>query len=370
MKVPFLSFTAANAEIRSEILQSFETFFDASRYILDERVAQFETAYSSFNEVGHCIGISNGLDALHIALRALNIGEGDEVIVPSNTYIATLLAVSYVGATPVLAEPDPVTCNLDPEAFRNAITSRTKAVMPVHLYGQVCQMDAIMAIAEEHGLKVIEDNAQAHGARFRGKLSGSFGHINGTSFYPGKNLGALGDGGAVTTNDDGLAALARKLRNYGSEKKYYHELIGFNMRLDECQAGFLSIKLARLAGWTAQRQEIARRYDAALAGVGDLRLPSVADGCTHVYHLYVVRTGRRDALQAYLAEQGVGTLIHYPVPAHLQQAYKHLGFGKGSFPIAEEMADTCLSLPIWPGMKQEDTEYVITCIQNFFRNEA
>jgi len=362
MTIPFLSFAPANAVIKNDIQAAFEAFFDTGWYVLGEKVKQFEKDYAAFNQVAHCIGVSNGLDALHIALKTLGIGPGDEVIVPSNTYIATALAVSYVGATPVFVEPDIRTYNLDPANVAAAITPRTKAIMPVHLYGQACEMTGIMAIAEKHGLFVVEDNAQSQGAAWQGKLTGSWGHINGTSFYPGKNLGALGDAGAVTTNDAALAEKAAVLRNYGSQKKYYNEVIGHNMRLDEVQAAFLSIKLRHLPEWTRQRQEIAGWYNEALAGIPDLILPEVADGATHVYHLYVVRHPQRNQLQQHLTEAGVGTLIHYPVPPHLQEAYSHLGFKKGAFPIAEEIANTCLSLPMWPGMGREMVERVAKSI--------
>ena len=239
--------------------------------------------------------------------------------------------------------------------------------MPVHLYGQACAMDEIMDVAKESGLFVIEDNAQSHGAAYNGKLTGSFGHINGTSFYPGKNLGALGDAGAVTTNDAAIAARASVLRNYGSEKKYYNEVVGYNMRLDECQAGFLSIKLKYLQEWTKQRQEIAAQYDQLLQGIGDLVLPVTLDKATHVYHLYVIRTQHREGLQQYLTEQGIGTLIHYPVPPHLQQAYQDLGYKKGDFPLAETIADTCLSLPLWPGMSIDEVTTTVAAIENYFK---
>lgn len=366
VNIPFVSFKSANQVVKPEMQAAFESFFDSGWYILGERVKLFEKEYAEYNHVAHCVGVSNGLDALHIALKTLEVGPGDEVIVPSNTYIATVLAISYVGAKPIFVEPDARTYNIDPTKIEAVITARTKAIMPVHLYGQCCDMEAIMAIAEKHGLKVIEDNAQSQGAAFKGKLTGSWGHINGTSFYPGKNLGALGDAGAVTTNDAALAKKAAILRNYGSEKKYYNEVIGHNMRLDECQAAFLSVKLKHLSEWTRQRQEIAAWYDAALAGVGDLVLPKVHPEATHVYHLYVVRTNQRDALQQHLTEQGIGTLIHYPIPPHLQEAYKSLGFKQGDYPIAEEIADTCLSLPLWPGMTQADVETVSTHIQQFF----
>ena len=365
MKVPFVSFDEVNKQIKREILEAFELFFDKAWYILGDKVKQFESEYAAFNQVPYCVGVSNGLDALHIALRTLNIGSGDEVIVPSNTYIATALAVSYVGATPVFVEPDINTYNIDASRIEAAITSGTKAIMPVHLYGQACDMDSIMAIAKKYDLFVIEDNAQAQGASFKDKLTGSFGHINGTSFYPGKNLGALGDAGAITTNDAALAQKAAILRNYGSQKKYYNEEIGYNMRLDECQAAFLSVKLKYLDEWTKQRQQIAEQYNNALKDVEDLILPQVAQGATHVYHLYVVRTTKRNELQEFLTKNGIGTLIHYPIPPHLQEAYAVLGFKKGDFPIAEEIADTCLSLPMWPGMVATEIQIVTESIKQF-----
>lgn len=365
MEIPFLSFQSVNKQIKQEILSSFEHFFDTAWYVLGENVKRFEKEYAGFNQVEHCIGVSNGLDALHIALRALGIRSGDEVIVPSNTYIATALAVSYVGATPVFVEPDIKTYNIDPAKIEAAITAKTKAIIPVHLYGQACEMDKIETIAKKHNLFIIEDNAQSQGASFNGKLTGSWGHINGTSFYPGKNLGALGDAGAVTTNDSVLARKAAILRNYGSEKKYYNEIIGYNMRLDECQAGFLSVKLKYLNEWTRQRQEIAGWYNEALKGMSDVILPEIAEGATHVYHLYVIRTKKRNALQKYLADNGVGTLIHYPVPPHLQGAYQYLGFKKGDFPISERLANTCLSLPMWPGLTKEEVNKIAEIISSF-----
>jgi dTDP-4-amino-4,6-dideoxygalactose transaminase len=366
MNIPFLSFEKANHSIRPEIMEAFEGFFDSGWYVLGEKVKKFEAEYAHFNNCLSCIGVSNGLDALHICLKVLDICEGDEVIIPSNTYIATALAVSYVGAKPVFVEPDVHTYNINPYAIEAAITPKTKAIMPVHLYGQACQMDEIMSIANKHGLFVIEDNAQSQGASFNEKLTGSWGNVNGTSFYPGKNLGALGDAGAVTTNDNLLAKKAAVLRNYGSEKKYYNEVIGFNMRLDECQAAFLSVKLKYLLSWTEDRQKIAGWYNEKLQGLSDIILPRVAAGATHVYHLYVIRTKMRNELQQHLTERGVSTLIHYPIPPHLQQAYESLGFKKGAFPIAEELADTCLSLPMWPGMRDVEVQYVVDQIKTFF----
>lgn len=364
--IPFLSFTPQNQQIRAQVLATIAQVFDSEWYVLGEAVKGFEAEYAAFNQTTACVGVANGLDALHLALRALGIGTGDEVLVPSNTYIATWLAVSMVGAVPVPVEPNLATYNLDPTRLEAAITPRTRAIMPVHLYGQACEMQAIMAVAEKHGLQVVEDNAQAQGASFTGQLTGSFGAINATSFYPGKNLGALGDAGAITTNHESLAQQIRVLRNYGSQQKYHNEVLGYNSRLDEMQAAILRVKLPFLPEWTQQRQALADQYQAALSGIPDLQLPIVAPGATHVYHLYVVRTSKRDALQRYLTEQGVGTLIHYPVPPHLQAAYKHLGYKAGDFPLAEEIAATCISLPLWPGMTSEQIRTVVTHIHTFY----
>jgi dTDP-4-amino-4,6-dideoxygalactose transaminase len=334
-------------------------------YVLGEEVRQFEQEYSHFNQVTHTVGVANGLDALVLALRALEIGPGDEVIVPSNTYIATWLAVTQVGATAVPVEPDPATSNIDPERIAAAITARTRAIMPVHLYGQACRMTEIMALAKQYGLFVVEDNAQAQGATYAGTPTGGFGHVNGTSFYPGKNLGALGDAGAVTTNDTSLAEKIRVLRNYGSQRKYYNEVVGYNSRLDELQAALLRVKLPKLTEWTSQRQQIADWYNQYLAGIPSLRLPIVAAGAAHVYHLYVVHTPHRNALQAHLTAKGVGTLIHYPVPPHRQQAYRTLHLPAGTLPIAEELANTSLSLPLWPGMTEEQVAIVAAAVKCF-----
>lgn len=352
--------------IKAEMMQAFEQFYDSNWFVLGERVKQFEQAYAVFNQVQYTVGVSNGLDAIYIALKTLGIGAGDEVIVPSNTYIATWLAVSYTGAIPVPVEPDIHTYNINPALIEAAVTPKTKAIIPVHLYGQCCEMEPIMAIAKKHHLFVIEDNAQAQGASFNNQLTGSFGDINATSFYPGKNLGALGDAGAVTTNTAELAQKAQVLRNYGSQKKYHNEVIGYNMRLDECQAALLSVKLKYLPDWTKQRQQAANWYNELLAGIHELILPQVHSNATHVYHLYVVRTQQRDALQAHLTENGIGTLIHYPVPPHLQKAYKDLNFQQGSFPIAEELANTSLSLPMFPGITKEQIEFIASRIKNFY----
>ncbi|MBA3682420.1 MAG: DegT/DnrJ/EryC1/StrS family aminotransferase [Bacteroidetes bacterium] len=367
MEVPFLSFSHMNQQIKAESIKAFETFFDNQWYVLGKEVENFEKKYASFNETQFCAGLSNGLDALYIALKSLNIGPGDEVIVPSNTYIATLIAVSNVGAMPVLVEPNIKTYNIDPANIQAKITSKTKAIMPVHLYGQSCEMDEIMAIAKKNNLFVIEDNAQAHGADYNGKLTGSFGNINATSFYPGKNLGALGDAGAITTNDEKLLETARMIRNYGSKKKYYNEIIGYNMRLDECQAAFLSIKLNYLKEWNVNRKAIAAAYNDGLKNIGDVVLPYTADNASHVYHLYVIRTKKRNELQEHLNKNGIGTLIHYPVPPHLQKAYAHLNIKKGELPIAEEISETCLSIPLFPGLIPEQQQKVIDSIRSFYQ---
>lgn len=367
VSVPFLSFEHINSQMRADALSAFERFYDAQWYILGKEVADFEAEYALFNQVKQAVGVSNGLDALILALRALGIGPGDEILIPSNTYIATWIAASHVGATIVPVEPDPCTYNLDPARLEAALTPRTKVIMPVHLYGQACEMQAIMAFAHKHGLYVVEDNAQAQGAMSGGQFTGSFGQVNATSFYPGKNLGAFGDAGAVTTDLEAYADQIRVLRNYGSAKKYVNEVIGYNMRMDELQAALLRLRLRHLAVWTAERQRLAAVYQQALAGVDDLILPVTAPQCTHVYHLYVIRTSRRDALADYLKTQGIGTLIHYPIPPHLQQAYQHLGFAPGAFPIAEELARTCLSLPIYPGLSEEQQAAVIANILEFYK---
>jgi dTDP-4-amino-4,6-dideoxygalactose transaminase len=366
MIVPFLSFNYIHPAIKAEVMQAFEKVYDSNWFILGEEVAKFEREYASYNQTKYAVGISNGLDALQIALRVLAIGRGDEVIVPSNTYIATAIAVSNVGALPIFVEPDRDTYNLDPSLIEKKISKNTKCIIPVHLYGQSCEMDRIMTIAKKHDLYVVEDNAQAHGAQFNSTLTGSFGHINATSFYPGKNLGALGDAGGITTDNEAFSLRAAILRNYGSQKKYYNDEIGGNMRLDECQAAILSIKLRYLQAWTSKRQEVASWYGDALKSIKEVKLPFVRPGATHVYHLYVIQAKDRDALQSFLNSKGVGTMIHYPVPPHLQKAYVELGYSKGDFPIAESIASSCLSLPIWPGMDKSSVLYVAEMITEFY----
>lgn len=366
MKIPFLSFESTNNLVREEMYSAFSQVFEGAWYVLGKQVESFEQEYAKFNNVTHCVGISNGLDALHLSLKALEVGAGHEVIIPSNTFIATALAVSFTGAHLVLVEPRVNTYNIDPDLLEKSITKKTKAIIPVHLYGQAAEMDAIMSVAAKYNLHVIEDNAQAQGASYNGNITGSIGHLNATSFYPGKNLGALGDAGAVTTNNKELAEKIKILRNYGSIKKYHHDVTGFNMRLDEMQAAFLQVKLKYLETWTRQRQDIAAWYTSGLSSCNEIILPQVAVGATHVYHLYVIRTKKREALINYLAANQIGTLIHYPLPIHLQKAYTQLGFSKNDFPIAEEIADTCLSLPLWPGMKEEEVDFICSTIKKFF----
>lgn len=368
-QVPFFSFADMNRALGEAPFEVFRRFWEQQWYILGASVTQFEHEYAAWNGTQHCIGVANGLDALHLALRALNIGPGDEVIVPSNTYIATWLAITQTGAKPVPVEPDPATFNLDPARIEAAIGPATRAIMPVHLYGRACNMSAIMVIAEKHGLYVVEDNAQAHGARHAGRLTGSFGHLNATSFYPTKNLGALGDAGALTTDDPELATRIRLLRNYGSTRKYYNDVPGYNSRLDELQAALLSMKLPFLEEWTRQRRRLADLYQSQLKDIEELVLPGASDPEAHVWHLFVVRTGQRDGLAAHLDTQGIGWMIHYPLPPHLQEAYRSLGYRRGDFPLAEQIADTCLSLPLFPGMTEEQVGMVATAIQQFFNRK-
>lgn len=357
-KVKFLDFFGLHTPIKADLIKAFSDVLDSNWFVMGSQLEAFEKEYAEWNGVNHCIGVSNGLDAIILSLRALGIGPGDEVIVPSNTYIATALAVTNVGATPVFVEPRYETANINPDLITPAITSKTKAIIPVHLYGQACEMQAIMDIAERHGLYVIEDNAQAHGAKYNGKKTGSWGHINATSFYPGKNLGALGDGGAVTTNNSELADKVRVLRNYGSRVKYENEVIGYNNRLDELQAAFLRVKLRKLDEWTEERNQIANSYIKGLKDVEGIGLFDTAQGATSAYHLFVIKTASRDKLQKYLAEQGIGTMIHYPIPPHLQECYQHLGYKNGDFPVAEQLSNGTLSIPLFIGISMEEISKV------------
>lgn len=359
--VPFLDLKSINGVYREQLLAAVTRVIDSGWYILGEEVTQFENEFANFCGTKFCVGVASGLDALSLSVRAMDIGPGDEVIVPSNTYIATWLAVTHVGARIVAVEPDVGTFNIDPSRIEDAITPRTRAIIPVHLYGQPADMDAISEIATRRGLHILEDAAQAHGARYRGKRLGGHGNAVAWSFYPGKNLGALGDGGAITTNDPLLATRLRTLRNYGSKIKYRNETIGYNSRLDELQAAILRVKLPFLDQDNLQRQKIAQRYTERLAGC-ELGLPEVKSYVDHAWHLYTLRHPERDKLASKIAEQGIGTMIHYPVPPHLQPAYASMELGSGTFPISELIHNQILSLPIGPTQTIEDTDRVIDAV--------
>lgn len=364
MKVPFVSFLPMECELDSDLRAAFDRVFTRSWYIDGEEDKSFEKAFAEYCHMDYCIGVGNGLDALLLVLKAWGIGEGDEVIIPSNTYIATALAVTYVGATPVFVEPDIRTFNIDPSRIEAAITEKTRVIMPVHLYGQPCDMDPIMSIAKKYNLFVLEDCAQAHGATYKGQIIGSFGDASGFSFYPGKNLGALGDAGATVTNDKELADKVRALGNYGSDYKYHHIYKGNNSRLDELQAAFLSAKLPHLERMNAERRRIAQMY---LKGIchPEIILPCVMENVVPVWHIFGIRCSRRTELEAYLAEKGIGTNKHYPIPMHLQDCYGDLGYCEGDFPITEEISATQLSLPMYYGMTDEQIHYVIDTINAF-----
>lgn len=361
MKVPFLDIEASYRELKDEFDAAYHRVMDSGWVLLGQETDALEREFADYCEAKHCIAVGNGLDALQLVLRAWGIGPGDEVIVPAHTFIATWLAVSNVGATPVPVEPDERTYNIDVDRIEAAITPRTKAIIPVHLYGQPADMDPIMALAAPHGLKVLEDNAQAQGARYKGRRTGGLGHAAATSFYPGKNLGAFGDAGAVTTNDDGLADRVRMLRNYGSKVKYQHELAGVNSRIDELQAAFLRVKLAHLDEWNARRKNVADLYLSQLPSVSpQLVVPFVPEWADPVWHLFVVRHPQRDALQQHLTAEGIQTLIHYPVPAHRSGAYEYLGIPAGSLPICEQLSDDVLSVPISPQLPLQSAD---ACVQ-------
>lgn len=364
MKVPFVSFKPLEKELDKDLRDAFDRVYNRSWYIEGIEDENFEKAFAEYCDSKYCVGVGNGLDALFLVLKALNIKEGDEVIVPSNTYIATALAVTYTGATPVFVEPDIKTFNIDPTKIEDVITERTKAIMPVHLYGQACDMNPIMEIAKKHNLYVVEDCAQAHGAKYNGKVIGSFGDAAGFSFYPGKNLGALGDAGATVTNSEELAKKVRALGNYGSDYKYHHIYQGNNSRLDELQAAFLAAKLPHLDKVNVERRKIADKY---LKGIKNTEviLPYVPTYAEPVWHIFGVRCNRRNELEKYLNDAGIGTNKHYPIPMHLQDCYKNLGFKKGDFPIAEEISETELSIPMYYGMTDDEIQYVIDTINNF-----
>ena len=364
MRVEFAAFNKMHEEIEEEITAKFKEVYEKNWFIQGSEVEAFEKEFAEYCGAKYCVGCGNGLDALFLILKAYGIKEGDEVIVPSNTYIATALAVSYVGATPVFVEPRMDSYNIDPERIEEKITDKTKAIMAVHLYGQPADMDPILEIAKKHNLKVIEDSAQAHGALYKGKKIGSIGDASGFSFYPGKNLGALGDAGAIVTNDKELADKVRALGNYGSDYKYHHIYKGNNSRLDEVQAAFLRIKLKNLDRWTEDRRKTADLFVKGIKNE-EIILPVELDYAKHVYHIFAIRSSRRAELEKYLSEKGIMTNKHYPIPMHLQGAYTELGIKEGSLPYAEEISQTELSLPMYYGMTQEEIDYVIDAINNF-----
>jgi dTDP-4-amino-4,6-dideoxygalactose transaminase len=364
MNVLFLDLKATYLELQPELDAAYQRVMDSGWYLLGQELEAFEEEFAAYCEAKYCVGVGNGLEALHLILRALEIGPGDEVIVPANTYIATWLAVSYAGATPVPVEPDEKTYNIDPSLIEVAITERTKAILPVHLYGQPADMDKINSLAKSYGLKVIEDAAQAHGARYKERRVGSLGDASGFSFYPGKNLGAFGDGGAVVTNDPDIADKVRLLRNYGSRVKYHNEVQGFNSRLDELQAAFLRVKLKKLDQWNARRQIVANSYLENLAQVPSLTLPYVPHWANPVWHLFVIRSLNRDNLMKHLQSNGIQTLIHYPIPPHLSEAYVNhpTDSRRHILPLTEKLAEEVLSLPISPHMTFKEIDTVSNSI--------
>jgi dTDP-3-amino-3,4,6-trideoxy-alpha-D-glucose transaminase len=365
--VPFVNLAADHADIRSELDAAARRVLDSSWFILGRELQQFEAVFAAYCQAPHCLGVGNGLDALHLILRGYGIGAGDEVIVPSHTFIATWLAVSQAGAQPVPVEPDPATGNIDATRLAAAITERTRAVIAVHLYGQPADMDGLRTAIFNRDIKLIEDAAQAHGARYKGRCVGSLGDAAAFSFYPTKNLGALGDGGAIVTHDDKLAAAIRRLRNYGSDKKYHHDVAGWNSRLDEIQAAFLSAKLAHLDRWNDNRRDAARTYIDGLTDLPELRLPLVPDWAQPVWHLFVVRCAQRDQLQAHLLNRGIETAIHYPVPPHLQGAYRDVAAANEPWSLACDWSRDALSLPMWPGVPAKT---VVSAVREFFLGQT
>ncbi|MBK6707521.1 MAG: DegT/DnrJ/EryC1/StrS family aminotransferase [Sphingomonadales bacterium] len=363
MTVKFLDLKASFEEVQTEIADAVLATLQSGQYIGGPEVELFESEFAAYVEADHCVGVANGMDAIFLALKALGIGPGDEVIVPSNTFIATWLAVTQCGAVPVAVEPDDQTYNINPALIEDAVTERTTAIVPVHLYGLPADLDPILAIARKHGLRVIEDAAQAHGARYKGRRIGSHGDIVTWSFYPGKNLGAFGDGGAISTNDSELADRIEMLRNYGSRQRYYNEAVGYNSRLDSLQAAALRVKLRYLDMWNERRRVLANIYSEALRETS-LRLPVLPSWAEPVWHLYCVRHIQRDGLREYLSAREIETLIHYPVPPHRQKAFEHMNIGEGAFPITEAMAAQLISLPIGPTMKAHDARRVANEIRS------
>lgn len=365
-RIRFNDLSRIHEPLKAAYMDRVSEVYSSSTFITGKYVAEFEKHYAGYCNSGFALGTGNGYDALKIAIKSLNLPAGSEIIVPAHTFIATWFAVTNSGYIPIGVDADSNTCNITAQEIRKHISKKTSAIVVVHLYGQACEMDDIIQLADEHKLALIEDNAQSQGATYKGKITGSFGQINATSFYPGKNIGAGGDAGAITTNSEELYKRAKMLRNYGSLQKYEHQIIGENSRMDELQAAFLSLKLEKLNEWNTERQQIAAYYTKSLIGIAELTLPQTAPHATSVFHLYVVRTPKRDLLQKHLAEKGIETIIHYPVPPHLQEAYKESGYKKGDFLITEEISNTCLSLPLFPKMTTDEMDYVISSVKEFF----
>ena len=365
MDIPLVDLRVQHEELHDEIQEAFLKAMERADFVLGTEVEAFEEEFADYCDVKHCITVGSGLDALTLTMRGFGIGPDDEVITQANTFIATALAIKHAGAIPILIDHDPEIYTLDPRRLTAAITARTKAIVPVHLYGHACDMDAIFAVAETHGLTVIEDCAQAHGAKYKGRACGTFGAAAAFSFYPSKNLGAYGDGGAVVTNSAGLDERLLMLRNYGEETRYHHVCQGFNSRLDELQAAVLSVKLPHLDAWNDLRRAHAKHYRDVFEGL-PLRLPSEAEWATHCYHLYVIRSPQRDALREHLQAEGIGTQLHYPVPVHLQEAYAFLDKGPGSFPQSEQAASEVLSFPMYPELTSEEIVQIGRAVEDFF----
>lgn len=366
MQVPFVDLQAGYLAQKAEIDSAIANTLFSGWYILGQEVRQFEEEFAAFCKTSHAVGVASGTDALLLALKALDIGPGDEVITVSHTAVATTAAIELTGATPVFVDVDPLSCTMNPELIEAKITDRTKAILPVHLYGHPADMNSIMKIARSHNLRVVEDCAQAHGALFAGQPLGSLGDAGTFSFYPTKNLGAVGDGGAVVCHDPGIAARLQSLRQYGWRRRYISEEAGYNSRLDEIQAAILRVKLHDLQANNQRRRLAADLYAQLLANL-PLQLPQEQTCCQHVYHLYVIQTAERDDLRAYLSENDIGTAIHYPVPVHLQPAYRHLGYGPGSLPETERLAATILSLPMFPQISEDQASIVAGAVQDFYR---
>lgn len=367
MKVPFLDLKANYTSVKDEILSEIAQVLDNTAYILGEKVQNFEKEFSKLHLVEHCVAVSSGTDANHMVLWASGIKSGDEVILPANTFIATAWGITLCGATPVFVDCEPDSYNINPELVEKVITPKTKAIIAVHLYGQPADLDPLKLIAKKHGLLLIEDAAQAHMAEYKGKKVGGLADGASFSFYPGKNLGAYGEGGAVTTNNDALALKYRMMRDHGSSQKYHHETFGHNYRMEAIQGAVLGVKLKYLDQWTQKRRAVAEKYKELLSGIEELILPKEMNYAKHVYHLYVVQSFNRDELQKKLTEKGIGTGLHYPIPLHLQNCFKHLGYKKGDFMQTERLSERCLSLPIFPEMTEEQILYVTNNVRSFYK---